>query len=119
MEDNDILTFAMRIHSTEARHAAKIRQMRRNYPSANVSTDPKPKPWITSDVSNIVGVPELEGFYTGEDNTLQGVVSGTPPTGMQIIGINGLPVTATQATEAFDEPLTAAQVNGLLTPFIF
>jgi hypothetical protein len=37
--------------------------------------------------------------------------------GITITGINGQAITANAATEAFDEPLTAAEVLALVAPF--
>jgi hypothetical protein len=117
MEDNDILTSALRIHSTEARHAAHIRKMRYNNPGPLVSTNPKPKPWITGSDSNILNTPDAQPSYNGEDNTLQGGTVGNPQSGIQITGINGLSISAGSASEAFDEPLLKDDVITILTPF--
>jgi hypothetical protein len=116
MPENDILTSVLRIHTTEARHAAHIRKMRYNYPGPLVTTSPKPKPWVTADMSN-VNAPEVANNYKGEENTLQGGTPGNPTSGIQITGINGLPISFNSASEAFDEPLTKDEVIALLAPF--
>ena len=67
------------------------------------------KPWITGNMSNI-NSPLVQPSYNGEDNTVQ--------LGVQIVNINGLPITFEDATEAFDEPLSKAQVLAIITPFI-
>jgi hypothetical protein len=100
ISNNDVLTAALRIHSVEARHAAHIRYMRRAR-GANV------KPWITG--SDTGGIPSIAPVYAGEENTTQG--------GVQITGISST-VDANDATEAFDEPLTMAQVLAIVDPFI-
>lgn len=88
MSDNAILTTALQIHSVEARHAAEVRRLRGQ------------KGWITS---NNTDVAALAAVYAGEENTVQG-------------GVN---VGATAAaSEAFDEPLTMAEVLAIANPFI-
>ncbi len=99
------LTAALGIHAVEARHAAKIRYMRR----ANGHV-PTLKSYITG--GNDSGVPAAAGNYGGatpESNVVQA--------GITITGINGQAISANAATEAFDEPLTAAEVLALVAPF--
>jgi len=99
------LTSALGIHAVEARHAAKIRFMRRmNGQAATI------KPWITG--GNDTGIAAVNNNYGGatpESTTVQA--------GVTITGINGLSISANAATEAFDEPLTAAEVLALVAPF--
>lgn len=101
MSNNDVLTAALRIHSVEARHAAHIRYMRRSR-GADV------KPWITG--NNAGGVPGVTAVYAGEENTTQA--------GVPITNINGQAISADDASEAFDEPLTMSQVLAIVDPFI-
>jgi len=101
MSNNEVLTAALQIHSVEARHAAHIRKIRRER-GANQ------KPWITGNDPG--GIPGVAAVYAGEENTVQA--------GIQITGINGLPISAATASEAFDEPLTRAQVEAIVDPFI-
>jgi hypothetical protein len=82
------------LHSVEGRHAAEIRRLRGK------------KGWITGNSAD-----DLPAFaaaiYAGENVTAQGsgnVASGT--------------VSADAASQAFDEPLTTAQVTAIITPFI-
>ena len=99
------LTAALGIHAVEARHAAKIRYMRRM--NGHVATL---KPYITG--GNDSGVPAANGNYAGatpESNVTQANIT--------ITGINGMAISANAATEAFDEPLTAAEVLALVAPF--
>lgn len=100
MANNDILTAALKIHSVEGRHASHIRQMRKAR-GANV------KPWITLKDSGIG--PAVQASYDGEDLTTQA--------GVNVAGINGFAITAIAASEAFDEPLSKAQVTTIVTPF--
>lgn len=105
LKGGNLLTAALNIHSVEARHASHIRQMRRNSGQA-----PTVKPWITQNQSGI-GSAAVQAAYNGEENTTQA--------GVQITGINGMAmITADAASEAFDEPLTKAQVLAIVSPFI-
>lgn len=102
MSNNDVLTAALNIHSVEARHASHIRQMRRAQ-GANV------KPWITGKDTGGIGA-AVQPIYDGEENTKQANI--------EIVNINGMAITADDATEAFDEPLTKDQVLAIVDPFI-
>lgn len=102
ISNNDVLTAALQIHSVEARHAAYVRYLRQKRgASAN-------KPWITG--NNAGGIPGVDAVYAGEENTMQATI--------QITGINGMSISANAASEAFDEPLTQAQVTAIVDPFI-
>jgi hypothetical protein len=93
-QDQGALNFVLALHSVEGRHAAEIRRLRGK------------KGWITGNSAD-----DLPAFaaaiYAGENVTAQGsgnVASGT--------------VSADAASQAFDEPLTTAQVTAIITPFI-
>ena len=90
-----VLTTALQIHSIEARHAAMVRRLRGE------------KGWK---VQNTTTVPGVAAVYAGEENTTQGGIN------LATAGIPGATVAA--LTEAFDEPLTAAQVLAIADPFI-
>jgi rubrerythrin len=110
MSSNEILRAALRIHSVEARHAAHVREMRsRRTGDPLVDNDPPLQPWITLNHSGI-NSPLVQPSYNGEELTVQA--------GIQITGINGFAITAEDASEAFDEPLTKAQVLAIVDPFI-
>jgi hypothetical protein len=99
------LTAALGIHAVEARHAAKIRYMRRMNGQA-----PTIKPYITG--GNDTGVAAVNNNYGGatpESNVVQATIT--------ITGINGQAITTNAATEAFDEPLTTSEVLALVAPF--
>jgi hypothetical protein len=101
------LTAALGIHAVEARHAAKIRFMRRMNGQA-----PNMKPWITG--GNDTGIAAANGNYGGatpESTTVQAGVNITT-----LMGVGGN-ISVSAATEAFDEPLTAAEVLALVAPF--
>jgi len=104
------LTAALNIHSVEARHASAIRALRR---SRGATTT---KPWITlgaAGAANDTGIAAVDGNYAGENSTMQGSVDITMLTG----ATSGTKISATAAAEAFDEPLTTAQVLALVAPF--
>lgn len=92
-----VLTAALQIHSVEARHASQIRRLRGQ------------KGWITNaDRGNLPAA--TQGTYAGEDNTTHSGVNAAS------LGTNFGGTAA--VTEAFDEPLTMAQVITIVTPFI-
>lgn len=103
MENPDVLTVALRIHSVEARHAAHLRYMRRNLSSA---PQPNLKPWITNADNDVAAI---QAVYAGEDNEVQG--------GVTITNI-ATEVKKEDATEAFDEFLTDTQVLNIAKLFI-
>ena len=102
---NNVLDAALRIHSVEARHAAHIRKVR-------FEAGATVKPWITLNQSGIPApfAAAVQASYNGEENTTQANVS--------IINIGGQTISANAASEAFDEPLTTAQVLAIVDPFI-
>lgn len=108
MANNDVLTAALNIHSVEARHAAHIRQMRK-VNGGLVPAGVNVKPWITLNQSGIQST-DVQASYNGEELTTQATVP--------IVNIGGQTISAEAASEAFDEPLTMAQVLAIVDPFI-
>ncbi len=106
LSQGDILQAALNIHSVEARHASHVRQMRKFNNFGDV------KPWITLKDPGLGSANSLvQASYDGEDLTTQA--------GVNIINIGGQSgVSATVASESFDEPLTKAQVLAIVDPFI-
>ena len=104
--DNGTLTAALNIHSVEARHAARVRQLRF---ASGVTTI---KPWITSNDSSIMPPSLVEANYAGEQTTTQA--------GVDIAAIQGVSgaIGAAAASESFDEPLSMTQVLAIVDPFI-
>lgn len=89
--DNTLLTYALQIHSIEARHASQVRRMRGQ------------KGWVTGGTAASNGLPSaFDPIYAGEANTVQG--------GVELAGLfanfGGVPA----IQEAFDEPLTMDEV---------
>lgn len=113
-----VLEAALRIHSVEARHASKIRRLRRMTGATTVKfsgtitggTDAAGAGNVSNPSSGAVAALGL--IYAGEDNVTQGGVNVTTLPNLPA-GIN----VTTAATEAFDEPLTMAQVVAIVQPF--
>lgn len=97
---NDLLTPALQIHSVEARHAAEVRRFRTAKQSASI------KPWITGSESGSAP----DAVYAGEGNATQAGIS------LQSLG----DYSSAEATGAYDEPLSKADVagdGGIAAPF--
>lgn len=124
MSNPNVLTAALNIHSVEARHASRLRTMRRGGTTNNnasatgvTSTTTEadrsamPKSWVSgkdnggaspANTAPIYGA-GASADYPAEDNTMQG--------GAQLTGLTataGFPALA--FSEAFDEPLDSATV---------
>jgi dephospho-CoA kinase len=89
--------------------------MRRNLPTGSfVPTSVKLQPWITLDQSGVDINSTINALvqksYAGEQIASQA--------GVTITNIGGAMIAAEEASEAFDEPLTKAQVEDIVTPFI-
>lgn len=98
---DDVLTTALTIHSVEARHASMVRRLRGDFSELG----PFHEGWINGDQTDIPGT---EPVYAGEANTVHGGLDVTTVTDVDVDAI----------TEAFDEPLTMAQVLAIVDPFI-
>jgi hypothetical protein len=120
MSNPAALESALRIHSVEARHASKIRRVRRFTGAAEVKfsgtiTGGNAGAAGASNVSNpsAGSVAALGLIYAGEDVTTQA--------GVNITTLANLPTSnftaANAASEAFDEPLTKAQVVAIVQGF--
>lgn len=91
ISNNALLTVALQIHSVEARHAAKVRRLRTQ------------KGWITGSEADVAA---LAAVYEGDDVTTQATVN------------TAAFVSASVASEAFDEPLTKEAVLAIAGLFI-
>ena len=97
INDKIVLTAALTIHSVEARHAAMVRRLRGK------------KAWIT--VNSREDLPTFtQSTYNGEENTTHA--------GVNVAALAGTSGGTPAITEAFDEPLTMAQVTAIVTPFL-
>ena len=88
----DLLTYALQIHSVEARHASEVRRIRGL------------KGWISNDASGLNAA--FDASYAGEGNTDQA--------GYNTAALFG----AAAGSESFDEPLTTAQSVAIANIFI-
>ncbi|MDO7851006.1 ferritin-like domain-containing protein [Hymenobacter convexus] len=121
----DLLEVALNIHSVEARHAARIRSLRRG----GVQSITAPKSWITPDeTTNALALPNnavpntpatvspyLAGSpaatFPAESNVLQGPAARNVQT--LTTGVSG-----TAGAEAFDEPLDAPTAKAIAKNFV-
>lgn len=118
MGNSVVLEAALRIHSVEARHASKIRRIRRmnGAPAVVKYSGTVSLGGLTAAGADNVSSPPsgavtaLTLIYTGEDNTMQG---GVDVTAFAPSGSNA----KAAATEAFDEPLAATDVVTIVQPF--
>ena len=101
MPYKSVLTTALTIHSVEARHAAEVRRLRGNFQNQG----PYYKGWISNASTDIAAA---MATYAGEDNTVQA--------GIDVTTVST--ASRTSITEAFDEPLTMAQVLAIAGNFI-
>lgn len=91
------LTIALQIHSVEARHASQIRRMRGD------------KGWITNNDNS--SLPDVTNpIYAGEENIMQA--------GLNAVTITNGKVSQNAVTEAYDEPLTMAEVLNIASLFL-
>jgi rubrerythrin len=100
-----VLTAALSIHSVEARHAAHIRSMRRAIGQLGATS--ALKPWITLNQSGIA-TSAVDASYAGEQLTMQANID--------IAALNN--IGNNSASEAFDEPLSMAEVLPIAKLFI-
>ena len=116
----DLLETAFRIHSVEARHAARIRSFRRG----GVQSTAAPKSWISPSETypplpngGGAGAPATVGPYlAGANASLYPAESNTTQVGVNLQAVvSG--VSATAGAEAFDEPLDAATVKAIAKNF--
>lgn len=120
MSNTVVLEAALRIHSVEARHASKIRRLRRANGAPSVvrhSGVVSGTASAAAGVGNISNPPAavvaaFDAIYAGESTTMQGTVDVSTSTGLP----SGVDLVAA-ASESFDEPLTRAQVVAIVQGF--
>lgn len=113
--DDVALETALRIHSVEARHAARIRRMRAAAGVQGVNFSGT----ITGEQSGISGLAAagaavVANVYDGEDNVTHAASTRSVDATAAATAFGG----ADAATEAFDEPLTYEQVVAIVAPFV-
>lgn len=128
ISNSAILEAALRIHSVEARHASRIRRIRRIYAGApsvvrysgtvrggeraaaggttlgTVNPDA-----VGAAFDRIYGAGSNSATAPSESNTIQ--------LGIDVSSLSGAPFGVDAATEAFDEPLDRADVIAIVQPF--
>ena len=97
------LQAALTIHSVEARHAAEVRRLRGNF----MDMEPFHQGWINGQATDVPGTAPV---YAGEANVVHA--------GVDVAAVAAPFVADDEVTEAFDEPLTQAQVLAIVDPFI-
>lgn len=119
------LTAALEIHSVEARHAAKIRMMRR-VANTLIPSGQVVKPWITLNQSGIdtgsagVNAAIQRSYDAGANAAISPSEANTTQAGVNIVGIGGNAyIDAKAASEAFDEPLALTDVLSIVANFFY
>jgi hypothetical protein len=116
--ENDLLEAALRIHAVEARHAAHIRGMRRQFANANV------RDWVSSADETITTPNVTDAVYAGENLLRQQlpIVSSV----ISFFPTDTTPIVTTTAEsakirlgEAFDEPISDTTAAAIASLFIY
>lgn len=105
----DLLTVALQIHSVEARHAAKIRDMRGQRAWVNPADDLASHPVYGSGVT-AGSTPAAFGLVVPAYTTASPIENNTTQSGVPITSGLGAPYTAADAAASFDEFLQVAEV---------
>lgn len=127
------LESALRIHSVEARHASKIRRIRRSLNMSDMSLRfsgyVRGGGVAAAGAGNISNPPAgavaaLGLIYAGEDNTVHTVFNGSTSVDIDAATLSGLDVIGNASARreaammAFDEPLSKEQVIAIVRGFI-
>lgn len=112
------LEAALRIHSVEARHAAHIRRLRR----AAGATSIAPSGTISGGGAAAAGAETIANPPAAAVSTLASIYAGqglSAQAGVTLATLPNLPsgISAASFGQAFDEPLTRAQVRDIVQPF--
>ena len=105
-----VLGQAFQIQSTEGRHAAHVRLIRRQPP---ISAPENPAPWINNNIPPTIA---LQSYYLGEDNTQQ--IGGIDISALKDSYSSTGTVPLLSATAAFDEGMDSATILSLIQPFL-
>jgi hypothetical protein len=124
MSDPPTLEAALRIHSVEARHASRIRRMRRAADPTNTTL--RFSGTIRGGGAAAAGAgtqsaavtAALEKIYgQGTNSTSAPSEANTTQAGVTITSLSAAPFGTDAATEAFDEPLDRVDVVAIVQPF--
>ncbi|UOG74125.1 ferritin-like domain-containing protein [Hymenobacter tibetensis] len=120
--DNYTLQTALQLHSTEARHAARIRTIRRQRAAVV-------KPWPSPTDASITVAGKTDVVYATEHATTQVIYQAPTSTGaagtykpvpFRLLPIgSGMELLTVSVPEAFDEPLSAEEAEALLGLFTY
>jgi len=124
---NAVLEAALRIHSVEARHAARIRRIRRLAAGAGATVRlsgtvrgggaAAAGATGTPSAAVVAAFAAIYGGATPESNTAHVVFNGTAAATIDAATLANIQGGSDAATEAFDEPLTRAEVVAIVQPF--
>ncbi|WBA40452.1 ferritin-like domain-containing protein [Hymenobacter canadensis] len=136
--NKDVLTAALNIHSVEARHASRLRTMRRGGPmndnasaTAGAGTGASPKSWISGQDGGGASPAQTAPIYAAgsapaytpagitfpaEDNVTQGATGAAAGVNLQT-ALASLSFPAAAFSEAFDEPLDVPTVSTIARTF--
>jgi len=104
----DLLTYALQIHSVEARHASQVRRLR-----SAMGLAPGQKGWITGNDRG--GLPTAaQAVYDGEQNAIQAGFNTSSVNN----GSAGPAIPASAGPESFDEPIDTATSVTIANLFI-
>lgn len=125
MSNAAVLEGALRIHSVEARHAARIRRMRRLAAGASVTV--RLSGTVRGGGASAAGgsgtepagvVAAFNAIYgAGANSTSAPSESNTMQAGFNVASLSGASFGADAGSEAFDEPLDRADVVAIVQPF--
>ena len=126
-QHNQILEYALQIHSVEARHASRIRRIRRLAAGAGsvvrlsgtIRGGDAAAAGATGSPSTAVvnAFNAIYGGATKESNTMHKVFNGTAEATIDVNTLSGIQGGVDAVTEAFDEPLTKTEVIAIVQPF--
>jgi hypothetical protein len=119
MTDTVRLEAALRIHSVEARHAAKIRRLRRVTGAPAIV---KYSGTVSTSGSGAAGAGNVSNPPAGAVSALDLIYANEAPTTQLTVTLASLPnlpsgMSTDAFSESFDEPLTKAQVVTIVQPF--
>ncbi|MEO7455880.1 MAG: ferritin-like domain-containing protein [Gemmatimonadaceae bacterium] len=127
MTNSAVLEAALRIHSVEARHASRIRRMRRAAAGAPVSV--RYSGTVRGGDATAAGATDLgtnaaavtaafnKIYGAGANATTAPSESNTTHAGVNVATLSGAAFGIDAAQEAFDEPLDRADVVAIVQPF--
>ena len=124
---NTVLEAALRIHSVEARHAARIRRIRRLAAGAGATVRlsgtirggaaAAAGATGTPSAAVVSAFDKIYGGATPESTTTHVVFNGTAEASINVATLANIVGGSDAVTEAFDEPLTRAEVVAIVQPF--